>query len=161
VRPAKIRSRYTRRHLRRNHAREAGKLGGVEEDERGTYDECNGIELGDTEVAERVGDGDRAHRHAAYRIAQDHCALAVPAIDECARGQAQCQIGKRLRGGDQAGLCRGARKRQNEEREGDVRDTAAEARHRLAAEQQQEIAAAPEWRRVQRLCITDSRHARL
>lgn len=76
----------------RDHARQAGHLGNVEEDEEGAFNRRGHVQLGERQVSEGVGDGDATEGQSASAVAQDHDPLAIPTINVGTRGETEHEI---------------------------------------------------------------------
>ena len=98
-------------------ARQAGGLGNVEEDVEGAFDGGDDEELQDGQLADGKGKGYAGHAERAACIAEDHDTFAVPTVDQCARGEAEDEVGEGAQGTGKAGL--GGRTSESEDQEGE------------------------------------------
>ena len=120
----------------RHHARQRGDLGDVEEHEQAAFEERGDVELPDRQHLEPERQGDAEDGQCAADVAEDHDALAVPAVDERARRQREQEVRQMPERGRDA--CRGwrAREREDQQRINDRRRGRAERRHHLPAPEQ-------------------------
>src|SRR5438105_950689 len=132
----------------RHHAGQRRHLGDVEEDEEAALDERRDIELPHRKHIEPQRDGNARHGECATHIATDHGALAIPAVDERARGQRKEEVGQVAERRRDAGCRRRTRHRQDKQRIDDVRSRGAEGRDHLPAPEQHVIAVAKERRQL-------------
>ena len=84
-------------------------------------------------MADGEGQGDAAEADSACRIAENHHALAVPAVDESPGGQAENEVGECTGSPNKTGLGGRVREGQDEKGEGDVRDLRSNRGDDLAA----------------------------
>ena len=119
-----------------------------EEHEAAAVESDDGDDVGVPNVTERERRDEGRVRHAAHGVPRDHQPLAVPAVDEGARGERQNE--ERRGGGelDDPGLRRRAGQREDEERNRDPGDAGAEIREDLAAPEQVEVAVPAERNRL-------------
>lgn len=73
-------------------ARQGGEVGGVVEEEQGSFDRCSGVELCQGKATRPPSKGYAAKDERARGIAKEHHALTVPAIHEGARREAEKHI---------------------------------------------------------------------
>ncbi len=96
-------------------------------------------------MAQQQGYRDTAQSNCAARIAQNHDALAIPAINQRPGGQDEEREGQASQGTNQPGLRRRMCEREYQQRKGQLRNERSHRGDDLAAPQQHVIAIAPQW----------------
>jgi hypothetical protein len=89
-------------------------LGQAEEDEQRSLDERHDDDLGERGRAQRKRHREAAERSSTSRFRYEHDALAVPAIDQCARRKVEEHERQRLGEADESRLRRRAGPREHE-----------------------------------------------
>jgi hypothetical protein len=137
----------SRQLLLRNDLGQRGGFRQAEEDEERAFDERDDHDLRERERSEGEDEREASERERATSVGYEHDPLAVPAIDEGARGQVEDHVREGLREADDPGLRRRVRERKDEQGIGDARDARADRRDDLPAPEQDEVPVPPEWRR--------------
>jgi hypothetical protein len=133
------------RQLRARHdTRERGDFGDIEEHEERAFHERGEVELRKRQRVEGDGEGDASHGDRTSRIAQDHHALAIPAVDQRAHRQAEDDVWNPAQGSGDARSRGRAGELEDQQRIDDGGGHGAQRGYELATPQQHVIAIAPE-----------------
>jgi hypothetical protein len=128
----------------RHHVRQRRVLGELEEDEQRAVDEHGQQDVRQRQPAGQQRRHDGGQRDRPSGVGDQHHLLAVPPVDQRARGQVADQERQRLREADQPGDRRRTGARQHQQRVRQRRDPDADRGHHLPGPQQHEVAVAPQ-----------------